>query len=82
MFPFATKMNFIDPTTNDAGEPYGPSRVKEIIKEAYIISKNCATPYNEVLQLSCYERDLLLSFIREEIVENKKRVEEFEQKRK
>ena len=48
------------------GEPYGPHRYKQIIKEAYIIAKSTNTPYTEILDITPTERNELLNLILEE----------------
>jgi len=48
------------------GKPYGPTRLKEIIKECFIISKNCNTSYSDILQMTPIEKNYLCEFIREE----------------
>lgn len=60
------------------GAPYAPIRIKNLIKEAYVISKNCHTPYNEVLSMSMREKDYFLEFLNEEI----DKTEEYIQKSK
>lgn len=60
-------MNFLDPKTTNDGRPYGPSRFKEIVKECYLISKNCNTSYSDLLGITPLERTYLLEFIADEI---------------
>lgn len=45
------------------GEPYGPYRFKEIIKEQYLISKSINTSFNDLEQITPRERELLIEFI-------------------
>lgn len=69
---FATAQNFLDPQFTKDGKPYGPVRYRELVKECYIISKNCNTPYTDVLKMSSKERQYFLSFLAEEF----KRIEQ------
>lgn len=71
----------MDPQFRENGEPYGPYRFKEIVKECYSISKNCNIPYTELLKITPRERDYLIEFIiddanraKEMLEENKKRI--------
>ena len=71
----------MDPQFNEEGEPYGPYRFKEIVRECYSISKNCNTPYTDILKITPRERDYLIEFIvddanraQEMIEENRKRL--------
>ena len=83
--PFATQVNFLDPkwTRDDDGNkiPYGPTRLKEIIKQNYMISKNCSTSYNNILELTPTERDYLIEFIVDEANEAQKMIQESKKRR-
>lgn len=79
--PFVTLLNFLDPQFNENGDPYGPYRFKEIVKECYSIAKNCNTSYVDILKITPRERDYLIEFIvddankaKELIEESKKRI--------
>ncbi len=63
---FATAQSFLDPQFDKDGNLYAPIRYKEIVRECYIISKNCNTAYTDVLKMGYRERQHLLSFILEE----------------
>lgn len=63
---FASQVNFLDPKLTSDGKPYGPYRYKEIVKECYLISKNCNTSYVDLLKITPIERDYLYEFILEE----------------
>lgn len=52
--------------TND-GEPYGPARYKEIVKERYLISKHTNTSYADTESITPTERNYLIEFITEEL---------------
>ena len=66
----------MDPLFNKDGEPYGPYRYKEIVKECYSIAKNCNTPYTDILQITPRERDYLIEFIIEDAEAAKNMIEE------
>ena len=72
---FALGPNFLDPQTTTNGENYGTYRYKQIIKECYIIAKNCNTPYTDLLDITPSEKVELLNLI---IEENKKMQMELE----
>ena len=81
ILPFVTLLNFLDPQYNEDGEPYGPYRFKEIVRECYSIAKNCNTSYTDLLKITPRERNYLIEFIvddarkaKEFIEENKKRI--------
>lgn len=59
-------MNFLDPKLTSDGKPYGPYRYKEIVKECYLISKNCNTSYTDLMKITPIEKNYLLEFITEE----------------
>ena len=58
--------SFLDPQTTSNGKPYGPYRYKQIIKECYIIAKNCNTPYTSLMDITPTEKNELLNLIIEE----------------
>lgn len=63
---FDSQVNFLDPRLTEDGKPYGPHRYKEIVKECFIISKNCNTSYTDLMNITPHEKDYLLEFIKEE----------------
>lgn len=63
---FASHKNFFDPALTNDGRPYGPYRYKQIVREAYAISKNTSTSYADVMKLTPNERTYLLEFLDEE----------------
>ena len=60
------------------GQPYGPIRYKELVKEAYIITRNLNTTYNDVVMLNPTERKYLIKFL----IDESKQRDEMIQKRK
>ena len=69
-------MTFFDPPLNSKGQPYGPERYKEIVKERYLISKNINTSYNEVGKITPLEREYIIEFLVDEIKQSKKLADE------
>ena len=63
---FASQVNFLDPKLTNDGKPYGPFRYKEIVRECYLISKNCNTSYTDLMSITPIEKNYLLEFITEE----------------
>lgn len=61
--------SFLDPQTMSNGNPYGPVRFRQIIKECYLIAKNCNTSYTDLLNITPMEKNELINLI---IEENKK----------
>lgn len=58
--------SFFDPKFNENGEPYGPERFKQIVKEQYLISKTINTSYLDLEKVTPQERTLLLRYIVED----------------
>lgn len=69
---FASQVNFLDPVLTKDGQPYGPFRFKEIVKQCYIISTKCNTSYTDLLSITPVERDYLFEFIMEELRETER----------
>lgn len=61
------------------GEPYGPYRFKQIVKECYLISKTINTSYNEVLDITPIERAEILKLIVDEIEQKKEEFKKIEE---
>lgn len=62
------------------GEPYGPVRFAEIVKEQYKISKNINTSFTDLDQVSPRERELLIQYIQEDNLANKKIIDDLKNK--
>ena len=73
--PFASQTNFLDPQFTKDGDPYGPERFKQITKERYYITKYTNTSYLDVGKITPTERDLLMSFIKEDLEKTKESLE-------
>ena len=74
--PFALHQSFLDQQQTKDGQPYGPIRYKEIVKECYLISRNTSTSYSEILNMTPLERHYILEFLIDEDKANKKMIEE------
>ena len=57
----------MDPPLTSDGRPYAPERVNELIKQAYLISRQIHTSYNDILEMSPMERETMLRIISEEV---------------
>lgn len=75
MLPFASHLNFLDPQTTNDGQPYGPIRYRELVKECYLLSKNLHTSYTDILQISPIERNYLFKFLIEDAEREKEAIE-------
>jgi hypothetical protein len=64
------------------GQPYGPKRYRDIVKERYLISKNCNTSYTDLGKVTPLERQYLIEFITEELQKQKDMIEAQKAKRK
>ena len=73
---FASQTNFLDPKLTSDGKPYGPTRYKEIVKECYLISKNCNTSYTDLMKITPAEKNYLLEFMEEEFRAAEKKINE------
>ena len=74
--PFDLHQSSIPPQLTDDGKPYGPTRYKELMREAYCIIKNTNVTYNDVLGMSPTERRMILSFLVDEAQKSKKALED------
>ena len=73
---FPTHQNFMDQQLTSDGQPYGPIRYKELVRECYLISKNLNTSYMDVLKLTPREKDYILEFIVQDAESAKKLIED------
>lgn len=65
----------MDPQVDKNGNPYGPKRFKEIVKECWYISDNLHTSYADVLDMSFQERFYLIELINEKQENTRKAIE-------
>ena len=68
--PFASRKSFLDPLLTSDGKPYAKEGLNSLIRDCYLISKNCYTSYKDVLDITPRERNALLSLIAEDIKKN------------
>ena len=74
-------MNFLDPALDSEGNPYGPTRYRQIVKERFLISKHCNTSYNDVGEMTPTERIYLLQLISEDLERAKELSEKAKERR-
>ena len=80
--PFVSPQNFLDPEKSKNGEPYGPFRFKEIIRELYLISKFTNTSYTDLQEITPAEKNHLLYIISEDKAQEDKIQKEIIEKSK
>lgn len=62
---FSMDQSFLDPQLSKNGDPYGPKRFKELVRECWFISDQLHTSYKDVLDMSVTERIHIMSCIQE-----------------
>lgn len=70
--------SFLDPQLSKDGQPYGPKRYKEIVKECWYISMNLHTSYTDVLDLAFQDRVYLIDLINKQQESDLKKLEEIQ----
>lgn len=65
----------MDPQFDRDGKPYGPTRYKEIMRECWYISKHTHNSYQDVLLMSPTDRDMMISFISDDIKRHNQEME-------
>ena len=76
---FDSLQSFLRQPTKD-GKPVGPELYKQLVKEAYVITKNTNTSYTDLMNITPTERKYILEFIKEELDQvHKAREEQMEQ---
>ena len=61
------------------GQPYGPIKYKEIVKERWLIAKNSNIPYSDTENMTPTERYYILEFIAEEVKKTNEAIEKRKQ---
>lgn len=61
----------MDPPLTEDGQPYGPTRYKDIARERFLISKHTNTSYEDTSNITPLERGYLLEFIIEDLERKK-----------
>lgn len=67
---------FLDPEKTSDGKLYAPIRYKQLVKERYIISRQCNTSYTDTGNITPKEREYIFEFIDKEVEERKKAYDE------
>lgn len=57
----------MDPKLTSDGRPFSQFKVDDILRQSYIITRHCNTPYSDVLEMTPMERETLIGIIREEL---------------
>ncbi len=73
---FEKQVNFFDQRYTKDGKLYAPIRYKQIVREAYLITKNTNTTYSDVMNMTPNERTFILEFLVDEAKELEKKVQE------
>lgn len=73
-------MNFLDPRLTEDGKPYAPFRYRELVRECYIITKNCNTSYTDVMNITPKEKNIILEIINSEAEKLKRLKEDLQDK--
>ena len=66
----------MDPLLTSDGRPYGPVRYQQIVEERYQISKHINTSYSYLGELTPLERRYLLEFVKRDLEEKNKIIQE------
>lgn len=69
----------MDPAKTKNGQPYGPYRYKQIVRECYLISKAIHTSYNELMDITPTERTDLLQFLYDEAKRSQEEMDKIKQ---
>lgn len=69
-------MSFLDPQTDEQGNPWGPTKYRELVKERYYIAKQGHLSYEEVGKLTPTEREMIKQFILEDAQATQKALED------
>ena len=73
--PFASQMSFLDQQQNEDGTPCGPAKYKDLVHRRYFISKHSNISYADTGRMTPVERDYIEGFIRDELKEQQKILE-------
>lgn len=75
-------MSFLDQQWNEDGTPYGPTRYKDLVHRRYFISKHSNISYADTGKMTPVERDYIEEFIRDELKEQQKIIDNMGRNRK
>lgn len=80
-YPLDSTIHFLDPMLTKDGQPFGPVRFREIVKECYVLSKNIGTPYNDILEITPLERKYLINLLYDESQKTKEMIDNAKRER-
>lgn len=67
--------SFLDQLYDENKKPLVPKRVKAILREVYDICKNIGVSYEDAMEMTPYERELMLQFLSADLEAEKKSIE-------
>ena len=71
----------MDPPKTKDGQPYGPYRYKEIVRECYFITKNSGVIREDIMKMTPIEREYFIEFIQDEAQRTKEYMDKLKQER-
>lgn len=80
-YPLDSTIHFLDPMLTKDGQPFGPVRFREIVKECYVLSKNIGTSYNDILEITPLERKYLINLLYDESQKTKEMIDNAKRER-
>ena len=80
-YPLDSTIHFLDPMLTKDGQPFGPVRFREIVKECYVLSKNIGTSYNDILEITPLERKYLINLLYDESQKTKEMIDDAKRER-
>ena len=80
--PFVQPLNFLDPLLTSNSKQYIETRLKDLIRGRYLISKYTHTSYLDAGKISPLERDYIIGFITDQIKAEQKAIQENKNKKK
>ena len=80
MVSFVSHQSFLDPPLTNDGQPYGPWKYRQLVKECYLIAKNSGIPYSDVLHMNPTERQDILDLISDEFKRAEQKINQITQK--
>lgn len=72
-------MSFLDQQFDEKGNPLGPIRYKNIVRERFDITKHTHISYNDTGKMTPLEREYILQFIIEDKTKQKEDLEKLKQ---
>lgn len=80
-YPLDSTIHFLDPMLTKDGQPFGPVRFREIVKECYVLAKNIGTSYNDILEITPLERRYLINLLYDESQKTKEMIDNAKRER-